>query len=149
MDNFGIRIGLFIKKIRIEQGLKQIDLADLSNISRDHIVNIEQNKKSVTLKNLEYILSALGYNIRDAVNIAYSFSEEDMLQIQNMHLLRRKNQDTTLPKALPKTQSKYVPFDINTISKDELVTIVSELYDFNLQNQVKIADIITEFKHDK
>jgi len=56
-----------IKKIRLSQGLTQQDLADMTDISREYICDIENEKrnKHFTIAVLGRISEALGVNISE------------------------------------------------------------------------------------
>ena len=51
-----------IKNYRIANGLTQEKLADLCNISRDYISEIERGKKFPSLKRLFVIAEAMGFD---------------------------------------------------------------------------------------
>ena len=59
LDNFGKRV----RALRIEKGLSQEDLAELSNLDRTYISSLERGHRNVALKNLAAISSALGISI--------------------------------------------------------------------------------------
>lgn len=64
MDNIRLEIGFQIRDIRMEQGLKQQELADKAGITRANLCNIESGKYSVGLDVLDKITTALGKTIR-------------------------------------------------------------------------------------
>ena len=58
-----LRIGELIKKIRIEKGLSQADLADLTGLKQHHVSRIEKGLYSTGVDILSSIASALGKKI--------------------------------------------------------------------------------------
>jgi len=48
-----------VKKYRLEKGLSQEELGFLSNLHRTYISDIERCKRSISLKNIELIATAL------------------------------------------------------------------------------------------
>jgi len=58
------RIGLNITIIRERQGLTQEKLAELADLHRAYVGQIERGEKNIGLKNLEKIAKALNINIR-------------------------------------------------------------------------------------
>jgi transcriptional regulator with XRE-family HTH domain len=57
--------GLNLKTLRLEKGLSQEKLAELSELHRTYISSIELGKRNVSLKNIEAISKALGVPIEN------------------------------------------------------------------------------------
>ncbi len=55
--------GKNVRKYRLKQNLSQEKLAELSNLHRTYISDIERGKRSISLNNIEKIASAL--NIKE------------------------------------------------------------------------------------
>lgn len=58
-------LGENVRKIRLEQGLSQEELAIKADLHRTYIGMIERAEKNITVVNLERISIALGVNIED------------------------------------------------------------------------------------
>ncbi|EBT5063742.1 TPA: helix-turn-helix transcriptional regulator [Escherichia albertii] len=54
------KISFVIKKIRLEKGMTQEDLAYKSNLDRTYISGIERNSRNLTIKTLGLIIKGLG-----------------------------------------------------------------------------------------
>ncbi|ELY2566170.1 helix-turn-helix transcriptional regulator [Cronobacter sakazakii] len=54
------KVSFVIKKIRLEKGMTQEDLAYKSNLDRTYISGIERNSRNLTIKTLELIIKGLG-----------------------------------------------------------------------------------------
>ncbi|MBM4102570.1 MAG: helix-turn-helix transcriptional regulator [Planctomycetes bacterium] len=65
MDNICARMGQAIRKIREKKGLSQEKLADMADLHRTYIGQVERGEKNLTLRSLERIAKALGVNIKD------------------------------------------------------------------------------------
>jgi transcriptional regulator with XRE-family HTH domain len=65
MDDICARVGFNIRKIRDSKKLSQEKLADLADLHRTYIGQIERGEKNIGLKNLEKISKALKVNIKD------------------------------------------------------------------------------------
>lgn len=55
-----LRIGAIIKSIRLEKGIKQIELARMAGISNTYLSDIESGRTVPSLKTLTKIAHALG-----------------------------------------------------------------------------------------
>jgi len=53
------------RRLRIEAGLSQTDLAHRAGVSKSHISGVEQGRAGFSPKNLKAIADALGCAIRD------------------------------------------------------------------------------------
>lgn len=61
MENFLLsKISIVVKKIRLQQGMTQEDLAYKSNLDRTYISGIERNSRNLTVKSLGLIINGLG-----------------------------------------------------------------------------------------
>jgi len=56
--------GQSVRKIRIEQGLSQEELADKAGLHRTYIGMIERAEKNITLCNIEKVAKALSCDIK-------------------------------------------------------------------------------------
>lgn len=65
MRDINQRVGLNIKRIRVNAGLSQERLAALADLHRAYIGQIERGEKNIGLKNLEKIAKGLKVNIKD------------------------------------------------------------------------------------
>ena len=57
--------GQNVRRLRVEQGLSQEQLADKAGLHRTYIGMIERAEKNITLCNIERIAKALEVNIKD------------------------------------------------------------------------------------
>jgi len=57
---FQKKVGAKIKKIRIEKGMKQVDLAYDIDVNKQAINNIEAGRKNITLSTVLKLSNALG-----------------------------------------------------------------------------------------
>ena len=66
MENVDISILIprIIKRIRLQQGLSQEELALRANLDRTYISGIERGVRNVTIMSLAKVLSALGIDIK-------------------------------------------------------------------------------------
>ncbi len=58
-------VGFKIRELREERGLSQEKLADLADLHRAYIGQIERGEKNIGIRNLEKIARALKVNVRD------------------------------------------------------------------------------------
>ena len=65
MSNINKEVGFRIREVRQERGYSQEKLAELADLHRAYIGQIERGEKNIGLKNLEKIARALGVNIKD------------------------------------------------------------------------------------
>ncbi len=63
-DDRVIAFGKRVREVRKEQGLSQEKLAELANIDRSYMGNIERGEKNVTLKKIYEICDALDIDIK-------------------------------------------------------------------------------------
>ena len=54
-----------LRKVRIEKGLSQEELADLADLDRTYISQIERGLKSPSLRSLEQIINGLGVSLSE------------------------------------------------------------------------------------
>lgn len=60
MESFLLsKVSFVIKKIRLEKGMTQEDLAYKSNLDRTYISGIERNSRNLTIKTLGLIMKGL------------------------------------------------------------------------------------------
>ena len=60
-----VRVGRRIRLLRSERGVTQVVLADLSQIAREHLSELENGHKEVGLRTLNQITEALGISLHD------------------------------------------------------------------------------------
>ena len=65
MDDICTRVGFTIRKYREEKGISQEKLAELSELHRTYIGQVERGEKNLTLRSLERIAKALKTNTKD------------------------------------------------------------------------------------
>ncbi len=65
MSEINERVGLNIRTLREERGLSQEKLAELADLHRAYIGQIERGEKNIGLQNLERIAKALRVGIKD------------------------------------------------------------------------------------
>ena len=61
--NILVKFGNRVKKLRIDNGLSQEDLADRAGVHRTYIGMIERAEKNITLENINKIAVALKINL--------------------------------------------------------------------------------------
>lgn len=59
--------GQNVRKLRVERGLSQEQLADKAGLHRTYIGMIERAEKNITLCNIEKIANALDASVRDLI----------------------------------------------------------------------------------
>ncbi len=57
------KFGLSVKKLRLQKGISQEKLAELSDLHRTYISSIELGKRNVSLQNIQALASALEVEI--------------------------------------------------------------------------------------
>ena len=60
-----IKYGQAVRKIRLEKGISQEMLADLSGLHRTYMSDVELGKRNVSLENMDRIASALDVSISE------------------------------------------------------------------------------------
>ncbi len=60
-----IKYGQVVRKIRLEKGISQEMLADLSGLHRTYMSDVELGKRNVSLENIDRIANALGVSISE------------------------------------------------------------------------------------
>lgn len=68
-DEYLKKVGTNIKRIRLEKGIKQIDLAYLCNFEKQNMQRIEAGNTNPTLKTLLKIAEMLDVNVIDLIDI--------------------------------------------------------------------------------
>jgi transcriptional regulator with XRE-family HTH domain len=58
-----IRFGKTIRRLRTQQNISQEAFADLCDLHRTYISDIELGKRNISLENIEKIATALGTNV--------------------------------------------------------------------------------------
>lgn len=61
--NLLIRFGKTVRRLRSEQNISQESFADLCDLHRTYISDIELGKRNVSLENIEKIAFALGISV--------------------------------------------------------------------------------------
>ena len=59
------RFGSAIRKLRMNRGISQEAFADLCNLHRTYISDIELGKRNVSLENIKHTADALGIKMSD------------------------------------------------------------------------------------
>ena len=65
MSDINKEVGFRIRSLREDRKLSQEKLAELADLHRTYIGQIERGEKNIGLKNLERIANALRVNIKD------------------------------------------------------------------------------------
>ncbi len=65
MKDINKEVGFRIRSLREDRKLSQEKLAELADLHRTYIGQIERGEKNIGIKNLERIATALGVNIKD------------------------------------------------------------------------------------
>lgn len=65
MSSVIARFGLKVRKYRIKKKLSQEQLAELANLHRTYIGQIEIGKRNIALKNIDKLAKALKVTIKD------------------------------------------------------------------------------------
>lgn len=85
-----MEIGDKIKRLRIQNGLTQEELADRSEITKGFISQVERNLTSPSISTLVDILDGLGTNLKDFFNENIDekivFTKEDFFESENEEL---------------------------------------------------------------
>lgn len=72
------KIGARIREIRISQGLKQGELADMLEMERSNFTRIESGKQIPNDKNLEKIAQVLNVSLKDLYDFDHLKSDKDL-----------------------------------------------------------------------
>lgn len=67
-ENIKLKFGARIKKLRVEKGLSQEKLAEISNLHRTYIGSLEAGKRNVALENIKKLAIALECKISELFN---------------------------------------------------------------------------------
>lgn len=59
------RFGSTIRRLRMNRGISQEAFADLCNLHRTYISDVELGKRNVSLENIKHIADALGIKVSD------------------------------------------------------------------------------------
>jgi transcriptional regulator with XRE-family HTH domain len=59
------KFGQRVRKLRVERGLSQEELADLCSLDRTYISGIERGIRNVALRNIEALAKGLGVPLSD------------------------------------------------------------------------------------
>lgn len=60
-----IRYGQAVRKVRLEQGISQEELADRCGLHRTYISDVELGKRNISLENIERIAISLNRTLSD------------------------------------------------------------------------------------
>ena len=64
-DHILIRYGQAVRKVRLERGISQEELADRSGLHRTYISDIELGKRNLSLENIERIAISLNKTLSE------------------------------------------------------------------------------------
>ena len=67
-ENIKLKFGTRIKKLRVEKGLSQEKLAEISDLHRTYIGSLEAGKRNVSLENIKKLAIALECKISELFN---------------------------------------------------------------------------------
>jgi len=65
VSSIAIRFGQRIRKLRIQHGLSQVEMAHRFGIDRGHIADLERGKKNVCLPMLEVLSQGFGISVSE------------------------------------------------------------------------------------
>lgn len=60
-----VRYGQAVRKVRLEQGMSQEELADRCGLHRTYISDVELGKRNISLENIERIAISLNKDLSD------------------------------------------------------------------------------------
>ena len=60
-----IRYGQAVRKVRLEQGISQEELADRCGLHRTYVSDVELGKRNISLENIERIAISLNRTLSD------------------------------------------------------------------------------------
>ena len=60
-----VRYGQAVRKVRLEQGMSQEELADRCGLHRTYISDVELGKRNISLENIERIAISLSNDLSD------------------------------------------------------------------------------------
>ena len=58
-----VQLGRAVRKLRIKQNISQEEFADLCNLHRTYISDVELGKRNLSVENVERIAKALGISV--------------------------------------------------------------------------------------
>ena len=64
-DDILVRYGQTVRKVRLEQGISQEELADRCDLHRTYISDIELGKRNLSLENIERITVSLNKTLSE------------------------------------------------------------------------------------
>ena len=64
-DHILVRYGHAVRKVRLEQGISQEELADRCGLHRTYISDVELGKRNLSLENIERIALSLNKSLSD------------------------------------------------------------------------------------
>lgn len=78
-----------IRKIRIEKGISQQELANIANFSQSFLANVESGKKKPSLLTILRIAEALNVNPRDFFSESPTENTKEEIKSQIINLLEK------------------------------------------------------------
>lgn len=78
-----------IRKIRIEKGISQQELANIANFSQSFLANVESGKKKPSLLTILRIAEALNVNPREFFSESHTESTKEEIKSQIINLLEK------------------------------------------------------------
>lgn len=137
-------IGYLLRKKRKEKGLTLKDLANLTNLSKAYISNLESGYVSINLKLLETLGISLDFKVDDFLKEAVNkFEDKEILnfygkildEMQKSYLKREKEIEKTLEKAI-ELESKNFYLNLSKKEQKEILQLVRANMRIRLQ-QIK------------
>lgn len=65
-----MKVGQRIKQIRVERGLTQEALANMADLDRTYVTDVENGRRNISIVNLEKLIHALNISISDFFNFS-------------------------------------------------------------------------------
>lgn len=117
-----MELGEKIKRLRVQNGLTQEELADRSEITKGFISQVERNLTSPSISTLIDILDGLGTNLKDFFNENIDekivFTKEDFFESENEEL--KYNLKWIIPNAQKNTMEPIlIELDLEGQSKED------------------------------
>lgn len=141
------KIGNLLRQKRKEKGLTLKDLANLTNLSKAYISNLESGYVSINLKLLETLGISLDFKVVDFIDeVMNNFRDKEDLnfckqvlnEMENSYLKRKKEIEKNLEKAI-ELESKNYYLNLSKKEQKEILQLVKANIRIRLQ-QIKGED---------